>query len=107
MAELKTNTPVAFKLALLNLIAGTLGIVSTLLFTSVTKGVGEISFGLILLGIGEYINNPRNNVPIPHSKNQTKPAGYFSRRRNVSSIGNLLDIAGLLMISIGGATLFF
>lgn len=107
MTELKTSTPIAFKIALLNLIAGTLGIVSTLLFTSVTKGVGEISIGLILVGLGEYINNPQYNVSGPHSENQTKPSSYFSRRRNVSSLGNLFDIAGLLMISVGGATLFF
>ncbi|BHH84710.1 hypothetical protein [Desulforhopalus sp. 52FAK] len=106
MAEIKTHTPAAFKLALLNLIAGTIGIVSTLLF-SVTKGVGEISIGLILLGLGEYINNPHYNVPRPPGENREKPTSYFSRRRNVSSIGNLLDIAGLLMLSIGGATLFF
>ena len=106
MTEKKTKTPPAFILALFNLAAGALGLLSTLLFTGVSKGIGEISLGLILLGLGEYINNPQYNAPEPPPETQLNPSNYLSRKRNVSSLGNLLDIAGVLMLSIGAATLF-
>jgi len=106
MTEEKTNTPTAFKLALVNLIVGATGLINTLVFTSVTKGFGEVFLGLLLLGLGEYINNPQYSIPPPPNQQSTR-SSYFSRRRNVSSLGNLLDIAGVLMIFIGGATLFF
>lgn len=105
MTDSKTNTPTAFKIALLNLAVGTIGLISTLLFSSVSKGIGEISIGLILLGLGEYVNNPRYTPANTKNMSQTKPSNVSIRRRSISSLGNLLDIAGVLMLSIGAGTL--
>ena len=98
-------TPVAFKVALVNLTLGVLGLVYSLISCSFSTGSGELSIGLILLGIGEYINNPQVDLPDNSVELRSKTSIYLSRKRNVSSLGNLLDIAGILLIATGIATL--
>ena len=99
------KTPMAFKIALVNLTLGVLGFVYCLLSGSLLSGGGELSFGLILLGAGEYINNPQVDLPGKNEDVQCNVSHYFSRKRNVSSLGNLFDIAGILMIATGIASL--
>jgi len=99
------KTPMAFKVALVNLLFGVIGVLNSLLTSSFTTGCGELSIGLILLGMGEYINNPQVALPDNSVEPQSKTSLYLSRKRNVSSLGNLLDIAGILMIATGIATL--
>ena len=101
----RPGTPVAFKVALVNLTLGTLSLMYSLLSCSFSTGGGELSIGLILLGMGEYINNPQIDSPDNSVELQSKISLYLSRKRNVSSLGNLLDIAGILMIATGCATL--
>ncbi|MFT5728048.1 MAG: hypothetical protein ACI8PB_002199 [Desulforhopalus sp.] len=99
------GAPVAFKVALVNLTLGALGLMYSLLSCSFSTGGGELSIGLILLGMGEYINNPQVDLPDNSDELQSKTSIYLTRKRNVSSLGNLLDIAGILMIATGIATL--
>ncbi len=99
------STPVAFKVALVSLTLGALGFMYSFLSGSFSTGGGELSIGLILLGIGEYINNPQIDRPNNSDELQSKTSQYFSRKRNVSSLGNLFDIAGILMMATGIASL--
>ncbi len=101
----RPGAPVAFKVALVNLTLGALGFMYCLLSGSFSTGGGELSIGLILLGMGEYINNPQIDSPDNSVELQNNISQYFSRKRNVSSLGNLFDIAGILMIATGVASL--
>ncbi|MFT5700966.1 MAG: hypothetical protein ACI8ZB_003852 [Desulforhopalus sp.] len=101
MNSTSPRTPLAYKLALINLAAGSVGFFLSLLSDSVSTGAGQVSIGLFLLGAGEYINNPPIQATPQTAKLLTK------RRRNVSELGNLLDIGGVLMIAVGLRSLFF
>jgi hypothetical protein len=108
MQPTSPKTPMAFKVALVNLVFGTIGLLNSLLTSSFTTGGGEFSIGLILLGVGEYINNPQVELADSSTESQSnKTSLFFSRRRNTSSLGNLFNIAGILMIATGTASLFF
>lgn len=107
MQPTRLGTPMAFKVALVNLMIGALGLMYSLLSGSFLTGGGELSIGLLLLGIGEYINNPRVESPPTRVVPQNNIHQYFLRKRNVSSLGNLLDIAGILTIATGIASLLF
>ena len=94
------KTPLAYKLALTNLAIGCIGLISSLLLDWPATGVSQVSIGLILLGAGEHINNPRVDLP-------TTAAGKKSlRKRNVCALGNLFDIAGVLLIAVGAGEFF-
>lgn len=105
MQATRPGTPMAFKVALVNLTLGVLACVGSLLSGSLLTGGGELSIGLILLGLGEYINNPQVGLPGKNADAKCDVSQYFSRKRNVSSLGNLFDIAGILMIATGIASL--
>lgn len=107
MQPTRPGTPVAFKVALVNLMIGALGLMYSLLSGSFLSGSGELSIGLLLLGMGEYINNPRVDSPHTRGTPENNIQQYFWRKRNVSSLGNLLDIAGILTIAAGIASLLF
>lgn len=101
--ENKAKTPLAFWVALVNIALGTIGIITGTILPTKTHGIEQFFLGLLLLGIGEYLNNPR----APQSIHETKAPGFFERRRNTCGLGNLLDIVGVLMLAIGSAALFF
>jgi hypothetical protein len=102
------KTPMAFKVALVSLVLGAIGVLNSLITSSFTTGSGEFSIGLFLLGVGEYINNPQVKLTGSSTESQSnKTSLFFSRRRNTSSLGNLFNIAGVLMIATGTASLFF
>ena len=104
----RPKTPMAFKVALINLVLGAIGVLNSLLSSSFTTGAGEFSIGLVLLGAGEYINNPQVDLPDSSTESQNKTiAHFFSRKRNTCSLGNLFNIAGILMIASGMAALYF
>jgi len=105
MQPTRPGIPMAFRIALVNLTLGTLGIMFSLLSGSFSTSGGELSIGLILLGMGEYINNPQVDLPDNSVELQNNISQYFSRKRSVSSLGNLFDIAGILMIATGIASL--
>ena len=102
------KTPMAFKVALVSLVLGSIGVLNSLLSSSFTTGAGEFSIGLVLLGIGEYINNPQVDLPDnPADTQNNKTAQFFSRKRNTCSLGNLFNIGGILMMASGTASLYF
>jgi hypothetical protein len=106
----KKTTPFAFTVALFNILLGSIGLGASLLITAVPKGIGEMAIGCLLLGAGEYLNNPKCPQQLPASgtkKTTFKLSDYLKRRRNVCALGNLLDIAGVLMIFVGITSLFF
>lgn len=108
MQPKNSKTPMAFKIALVNLVLGTIGLLNSLLTSSFTTGGGEFSIGLILLGVGEYINNPQlKSADSSTELFSDKTSHFFMRERNTSSLGNLFNIAGVLMIATGTASLFF
>lgn len=99
----KNQTPLAFWVALMNITLGTIGIITGFILWTGTHGIEQFFLGLLLLGFGEYLNNPR----APQSVHDADTPGFFERRRNTCGLGNLLDIAGVLMLAIGAGTLFF
>ncbi len=103
MGKDERKTPLAFWGALLNIAMGTAGIITGLLLELEHHGIEQFFLGLLLLGIGEYLNNP----PRPQLKEETEKPGFLKRKRNVCGLGNLLDILGVLMLAVGLATLFF
>jgi hypothetical protein len=94
MKPQKRKTPLAFMIALFNIFLGSIGLGASLLIPTVPKGIGELAIGCLLLGAGEYLNNPRFSQ-------QPAISNFLMRRRNVCALGNLLDIAGILMIFVG------
>lgn len=105
MQPTRPETPLAFKVALVNLILGISGTIYILLSGSFSSGWLELSMGFILLGLGEYINNPQVNLPENNTEPQSRIAHFFVRKRNVSALGNIFDIAGILGIAAGIASL--
>lgn len=106
MASEGSTNPLAFKIALINLVVGGLALLASVLYTSLTSGFSQLSLGLLLLGGGEYLNNPIYHQQTPDNKTREHQS-FWNRQRNVCALGNLLDIAGLIMIAIGVATLLF
>lgn len=106
MASETHSSPLAFKIALVNLVAGVIAFTVSFFLTSLTSGFSQLSLGLITLGAGEYLNNPTYSSQ-QSGKDNSVPVSFWNRKRNVCGLGNLLDIVGVIMIAIGTATLFF
>ncbi len=106
MATESHSNPLAFKIALVNLVAGVLAFMVSIFLTSLTSGFSQLSLGVFLLGAGEYLNNPTYHKQQVGNDNSPPPS-YWNRKRNVCGLGNLLDIAGVIMVAIGTATLIF
>ena len=70
------------------------------------KGLLYISLALLAFGTGEIINHPKQRLMVPDPGNDA-PALQIYRRRNVCSLGNLFDIAALLLFFIGLAAFFY
>ena len=105
----KRKPPLAFTISLLSILLGCIGLGASLLITAVPMGINELAIGCLLLGAGEYLNHPRfTQQPAISSAKETtlNLANFLMRRRNVCALGNLLDIAGILMICVGLGSLF-
>lgn len=64
-------------------------------------GLQRIAVGIIALGIGEWINHPRQES-VQYTDYQHSTFHHFChRRRNPSSFGNLFEIGGLICIFMG------
>lgn len=106
METTKPTSPLAFKVALINLTLGGGAFISSVLLTSLTSGFSQLASGVFLLGLGEYLNNPVYISPSTNPED-VKKVSFWQRRRSVCALGNLLDIGGVIMIAIGAATSFF
>lgn len=84
-----------------------LGLTFTLqLNTHTFRGLLYISMALVVFGIGEIINHPKQRLITGKDKSGL-PHRTLCRRRSVCSLGNLCDIGALLLLFIGLATLLF
>lgn len=70
------------------------------------QGLLYIFLGLIAFGIGENINHPKTLL-ITTSEDNTPDSPQFHRKRNVCSLGNLMDIGALLLFFVGLSALLF
>lgn len=68
----------------------------------IVNGLLYIFVGFILFGVGENLNHSKIPSTTPSQGNQ-----QFHRRRNVCSLGNLMDIGALLLFFIGLSALLF
>ena len=66
----------------------------------------EMGTGILLIGIGEWINHPLQKSFIVEDENITDIKKFKHRKRNPSSLGNLLEIAGLILVFTGLADFF-
>lgn len=63
----------------------------------------RIAAGLLLVGIGEWINHPKQKSVQYRDKTNFIFQHVLHRKRNPSSLGNLMEISGLLLIFAGAA----
>lgn len=68
----------------------------------IVNGLLYIFVGFILFGIGENLNHSKTP-----STTASQDSQQFCRRRNVCSLGNLLDIGAFLLFFVGLSALLF
>lgn len=71
----------------------------------ISQGLLYIFVGFIAFGIGEHLNHPNTTSPVTRRNSRQSQQCY--RKRNVCSLGNLIDIGGLLLFFVGLSALFF
>lgn len=109
MAAAPNRQPPLFIIACILFAAGVicLGLSFTLqLDPNIFKGLLYISCALVVFGIGEIINHPKQRFIAPATKKDDSTPRMY-RKRNVCSLGNLCDIGALLLFFIGLAALFY
>ncbi len=65
------------------------------------NGYRLIASGIVFLGIGEWLNHPRQKALEFTSKDNEELRKKTHYKRNPSSIGNLFEITALLLICVG------
>lgn len=70
------------------------------------NGYRLMALGVLLLGIGEVINHPLQTSRTLEEAEATEAQTTRHRRRNPSSIGNLLLIIAILLLCIGFSKTF-
>lgn len=109
MNDIPRKYPPLFILACLVLGTGLAGAAGALLFhppVSLLKPLLLMSAGCIVLGTGEMLNHPIER----HLVAEATPDGTgvkICRSRNDCSLGNWLDIGGLLLIFVGIARFIY
>lgn len=97
------QTPPLLKLALIALAAAPFLTVLAMMQAEpdVKRGLLHMSAGLLSIGIGEILNHPLQ-TGCNYTENQNSELRRFQhRRRNPCSLGNILFIAGMLLLCIG------
>ena len=64
------------------------------------KGSLQIGAGILLFGVGELLNHPRDKT-LHGDKEDFHVEKEYTRKRNACALGNLLDIVGLLIFFVG------
>ncbi len=88
---------------------GLLGLFVTLFIEpkhTILKGMVLISAALIIFGLGEFLNHPKEKSFMATEQGDTKRREYI-RRRNTCGLGNLCIIVALLLFFIGLSSLIF
>ncbi len=70
------------------------------------SGLQQVALGIFTIGVGEWINHPLQKSLAYKDKQDMKFQKIRHRKRNPSSLGNLLEICGLILIFIGLADFF-
>ncbi len=95
----QTSTPWTSYLFIVFLLGGCIILVLALfIFPPPTffGGLRRLGAGLLLIGLGEWINHPRQEAIEPLKEGTSFQHGQH-RRRNPSSLGSLLEIAGIIL----------
>lgn len=109
MNDIPRKYPPLFILACLVLGTGLAGAVGTLLYqppVPFLKPFLLMSTGCILLGTGEMLNHPIERHFVAASTTDVTGERIY-RPRNDCSLGNWLDIGGLLLIFVGIARFIY
>ncbi len=70
------------------------------------SGLQQIALGIFTIGVGEWINHPLQKSLAYRDKKDMIFQKIRHRKRNPSSLGNLLEICGLILIFTGLAGFF-
>jgi len=110
-AHIPTTTrtsPTSYFFILL-LVIGVLILIYSFVFSEdgpLFSGLREIGLGVLLIGVGEWINHPLQKAHICKSRRELIFQDIRHRRRNPSALGNLSEIVGLILIFTGLADFF-
>ncbi|MCP3887856.1 MAG: hypothetical protein GY702_03130 [Desulfobulbaceae bacterium] len=103
------KSPILYVVAWLLTLIGVLGLITTLIIEpryTIVKGMVLISSALIIFGLGEFLNHPKEHSFIETEQGDTKRREYI-RRRNTCGLGNLCIIVALLLFFVGLSSLIF
>ncbi len=109
MTKSTGKSPILYVVSWLLTLIGLLGLITTLIIEphyTIVKGMVLISAALIIFGLGEFLNHPKEQSFITTEKDTTKRRQYI-RRRNTCGLGNLCIIVALLLFFIGLSSLIF
>jgi len=104
-----TSTRATSYFFILLLVTGILMLVYSFLFgesDGLLGGLREIGLGTLVIGVGEWINHPLQKALVCKSRREFIFQNIRHRQRNPSTLGNLLEIAGLILIFTGLADFF-
>ncbi len=65
------------------------------------NGYRILAMGVIFLGVGEWLNHPLQVSLLLVNENSSEVQKKNHHRRNPSTLGNLFEIAALILICIG------
>lgn len=107
MADDRIRFPPFYLFAIILTCAGTITALAAVVVRHsgpTLKGVLFLGCSMVSFGCGEIINHRKEIV---RSETFTKEKQYSFRRRSSTSLGNLLDIVGLLLFFIALSSLIF
>ncbi len=112
MTTVRTKFPILYLMAWFFTLTGLLGLIATLLIGptyAIVKGMVLISAALIIFGLGEFLNHPKekNFIAAEKEEKETAKRGQYIRRRNSCGLGNLFIIVALLLFFVGLSSVLF
>lgn len=101
------KTPITTYFFIILLVVGVLTVAASFIVIGkdLFNWMQQIGSGLVLIGIGEWINHPEQKGITYEDDQEVTFKHVKHRNRQPSSLGNLLEIVGLLLIFIGLADL--
>jgi hypothetical protein len=109
MAPEETRTSMTHYFFILLLVAGTALLVFSLVKEQANplfSGLRQVAIGTTLIGLGEWINHPLQKSVTMKGRSDLIFKRIRHRKRNPSALGNLFEIAGLILVFTGMSDLF-
>jgi hypothetical protein len=109
MADASSRFPPLYITACIIFAVGVAGLGCLLVLqpsSHIIKGFFYIFVGFIAFGTGEFLNHPKTPL-MTVSEDDSVASPQFYRKRNACSLGNLCDIAALLLFFAGLSTLLY